>query len=200
MQTHKFTKQEKKFIDECFQMTLDHFITNPLTRDNPEDILKAVNYRNYYIGQIGITNHQIMWSIFDKMGYCKDGKMTKADRERQKEAEHLLKLEQWKQESGLAIAKIDAKIQELEEIKKDILSHEVAFDKKMKIKEKQVKAALHKQMDIEREVSQQKTIDTAMKKVNTMTLRELRVVARDKKIKNFSRMSKADLLAQVEAA
>ena len=106
----EFTKDEQGFIDHCFNSTLHVFLENPLKRDNADHIREAVNYRNYKIGTIGPENHVLMWSILDKLGYCKDGKITKNEEYKRQLSLEQEKAELWAKQRDLAVSECDTKI------------------------------------------------------------------------------------------
>jgi hypothetical protein len=198
----KYTQEELKFIEMCFVETLFHFIQNPLNRDNPDDIREAINYRNYNIGSIGPYNHDLMHSIFDKMGYCNDGKTTKTEkyqRELQFEKE---KAEAWGIKRSELIEKIDAQIAELKQMKKDYLDFETDYQKMIKEEAAKVKAQFQEDMKKEK-VVMQKNLEqniTERKDISDMTVRELKAFAKEKGIKGATHQpNKAALKALVEA-
>jgi len=193
----QFTPQEQKWIDHCFDATLFQFVKNPLTRDNLDHIRQAINYRNYHIGQIGVKNHALMHSIFDKMGYCRDGKTTKDNAMKKEIALEKEKAAIWTQQREEALAQIDAKIMELIQMKKDLQTHDDSFNLIVKEKAKVAEAAFKKDIKAERKESQTDLLTETLQTLGELNLRELREIAREQKITNYSRMRKADLVKAI---
>lgn len=189
----KFTKDEQDFINHCFDSTLHHFIGNPLKRDNANDIRKAINDRNYNIGQIGPENHELMHFIFDKLGYCKDGKTTKNEEYQRQIALEKEKAELWNNQRKIAIEDIHSKIAELKQMEQDLLNHDINFNKVVAEKAKVVKEQFQKEIKEERKESRNMLIRETQKEVNDMVVRELRVLASERGVKNYSRMNKAEM-------
>lgn len=200
MEKIKFTTEEQTFIDHCFNSTLHIFVENPLNRDNTEDIRKAVNYRNYNIGSIGVKNHEYMHSIFDKMGYCRDGKTTKDEEYQRELALEKEKAEIWTKTRDLALVEVKNKMKELRKLEKELLNHDTKFNEVIKKKAKIAQTEFKEKMKEERRESQSLLIQETRKSVDDMNLRELRLMAKQRKIINYSRMKKVDLLEAVKEA
>ena len=189
----KFTEEEQTFIDHCYASTLHHFIGNPLKRDNPDHIREAINDRNYNIGQIGPENHKLMHSIFDKLGYCKDGKTTK-DEEYQRQIKlEEEKVELWNKQRKIAIEDIHSKIAELKQLEQDLLNHDINFNKIVEEKAKVVKEQFQKEIKEKRKDSRNMLIRETQDQIDNMVVRELRVLASERGVKNYSRMNKAEM-------
>jgi hypothetical protein len=199
-QLPKFTEDEQGFINHCFKSTLHVFLENPLKRDNIEDMRKAINYRNYNIGSIGKENHILMWSIFDKIGYCKDGKMTKDEEHKRQMALEQEKVELWANQRDIAISECDEKIAELQQIKRDLISHDIKFNEVVKEKAKVVQEEFKEQVKEERKESRNMLIRESQNMIDQMTVRELRVLCREKGIKNYSRINKAEMKIAIKEA
>lgn len=194
----KFTKEEQGFIDHCFETTLYHFVQNPLDKGKEKDVLEAINYRNYNIGSIGIDNHKLMHSILDKMGYCKDGKTTKTEAMQKEIALEQEKASIWATEKAELISQAQKQIKELQGIISDLESHDEKMDKKEKAIMANAEEKIKENLKREREESQKNIIVDIEKRIDQMNLRELRALAREKNIANYSRMAKADLKTEVE--
>jgi len=194
----KFTEDEQKFIDHCFDSTLAHFVKDPLSRDNVEHIREAVNYRNYNIGQIGIKNHELMHSIFDKMGYCKDGKTTKNEAFKREVALEQEKAEVWTQQRDLAVLDCDEKIKELQKIKQSLLGHDKKFNEIAKEKAEIAKNKFQEKIKEERIESRNILIRESSDLVDGMNVRQLRDLGRERGVKCCSRMNKAEMQTAIK--
>ena len=189
----KFTEEEQIFIDHCFNSTLHIFVENPLNRDNIEDIRKAVNYRNYNIGSIGVKNHEYMHSIFDKIGYCNDGKTTKSEAHKREIALEEEKAAIWTTQRDSAILKCDERIAELQQIKRDLISHDKMFNKIAEEKAVVAKEEFQEKIKEERTESRNMLIRETNDQISGMNTRELRKLASERGVKCYSRMNKAEM-------
>lgn len=196
----EFTKDEQGFIDHCFKSTLHVFLENPLKRDNADHIREAVNYRNYNIGTIGPENHILMWSILDKLGYCKDGKITKDEEYKRQLSLEQEKAELWAKQRDVAVSECDTKISELQQIKRDLINHDIKFNEVVKEKAKVAQEEFKEQIKEERIESRTMLIRESQSLVDTMNVRQLRVLCSEKGIKNYSRLNKAEMQTAIKEA
>jgi hypothetical protein len=198
----KFTKEENGFIDRCFEDTLFHFIQNPRKRDDIEHIREVVNFRNYKIGYIGKENHKLMWSIFDKMGYLKDGKTTKTEEYKRQLQLEKDKADVWANNKAILLSQIKNSIEDLKQMQKDIENHETNYELMVKAEADKVRIKFQKDMKIKKEVMQKDIIENVSqrKSLNDMTVKELRDVARQNGVVGYGQAkNKAELKAMVEA-
>jgi hypothetical protein len=193
----KFTKEENTYIDQCFERTKVIFIDDPKQRDNETDILFLVNYMHDRIGHIGPDNHKLMYSIFNKFGYCKDGKTT-LEQERINKAKKEQEAEkQWIKDRNIALNRIDAKMAALVNLKSELEGKDKEFIERSKENKKLLLDDFNKKEKQRIEQEQKRIIKLATKQLNEMTVPELREVAKDKNIKNYSKMRKAELQAAI---
>ncbi|MHA2181045.1 MAG: Rho termination factor N-terminal domain-containing protein [Promethearchaeota archaeon] len=193
----KFTKEENAYIDQCFVRTKVIFIDDPKQRDNETDILFLVNYMHDKIGNIGPDNHKLMYSIFNKLGYCKDGKTT-LEQERINVAKKEREAEkQWINDRNIALTRIDAKMAALEKLKLELEGKDKEFIERSKENKKLLLEDFNKKEKQKKEQEQKRIIKLANKQLNEMTVPELREVAKGKNIKNYSKMRKAELQAAI---
>lgn len=196
----KFTEDENKFIDWCFntERVKIHFLNDPKRRDNITDIRTVINYRNYNVGTIGIPNHKLMHSIFEKMGYCRDGKTTLKEKEKEKEAKKEAERKAWGIEKKKMLRMIEKKRKELNNIEIEINNHDKSFEKVIEEKKIIAQDAFSKKMTDERKESRDKLTSNVHKSVDSLSYNNLRAMAKEKKIENYGKMKKVDLIESIK--
>jgi len=194
----EFTDEENKFIDFCFETTLNHFVKNPKNRKDLNDIREVINYRNYNVGQIGRRRHELMWSIFEKMGYCRDGKTTKQEELQAKLQREREQLEAWEKEKKKLMSEIDLKIAELKKVKKKLQEHDLNFSETIKKKAEIAQKEFKKQIQQDRDESRSLLIAQSREVLEEMGYQELRVIAKTKGIPEFYKMKKAELITAIQ--
>ena len=103
----------------------------------------------------------------------------------------------WSIEREAAIAKIDKNIMDLIQMKKDLQMHDETFNEVVKKKAKIAEDKFKEEIKIERKESQKSLLTDTLQTLSELNLRELREIARAKKITNYSRMRKADLVKAI---
>ena len=201
----KYTPEELKFINHCFDTTLAHFANNPLVRAKDADIREAINYRNYNIGSIGVAGHKNMHSIFKKMGYCNNGKTTideQMQRDLQVEEE---KVAQWGIDKDEMIAELRAVIKACQKQIDDLAMHDKRFKIYVQKQAKLTQIKFTAEMKEDRVVSQKKIINESKISVQdakisyeNLNVKQLRQLAKKKEIPNYYRMTK-DILKKALA-
>ena len=194
METIKFTDTEQTYINDTFTIVNPHFAANPLNRDNPNDLREALRFREYNIGSIGVEGHKTSHAIFDKLGFCEDGKTTKnALRE---------KLIADQKQAAIAINKekhdlkdtVRKRIQELENLYAEIDAEDEKVESiKMEIHEETAQIAAEK-LAVAKIDHRQQLIAKANDALNDMTVTDLRKMAEANKIKGFSTKRKQELI------
>ncbi|MHA1795347.1 MAG: Rho termination factor N-terminal domain-containing protein [Candidatus Helarchaeota archaeon] len=195
-----FNEEEQRFINETFRITLPYFVDSPLDRDNQEDMLKALRYREKHIGYIGVKGHRIIQSIYDKLGYWKDGITTKTEKEREQKIKTIEKEVNFKKEKAQMIDAINKQIQALQNLKAEIESEDEKVAKqatkiKNKLAEKEKMLIENERLKIREEL-----LKKASAKLNQMTVAQLREAAKKKGIKKIATMRKNELVKEIAKA
>jgi hypothetical protein len=145
----KFDKSKQQYIDETFKLVNQRLALQSkdvLTEQSLENILFALHYRHDRIGSMGPRNHELMFSVFKALGYCRDGKTTLKEAElrakRLKEAEKKER-EKKKREQAAALQEqiklAELHIQELQKSEEDL---QVEFEEIKATSAKQLKEKL----------------------------------------------------------
>jgi len=194
MENLKFTETEQKYISDTFRRTLIHFADKPLNRDNPNDLRAALVYREKYIGNIGIKGHKTTQGIYDKLGFCKDGQTTKAEAAKQIVVQKATLKADYTNEKRKMIAELNKRILDLENLKAEISSEEEKVERESeKIHSGMLdeeKARIQNAKDLIR----QTLLEKQQNKLQSFTVKQLRDLARDKGLSNFSSARKKELV------
>lgn len=193
-----FTENEQAFINMCFEETLFAFIKDPLDPKNPDHILEAINYRNYKIGYLGEEKHKIMWSVFEKLGYGKDGKKTL---QQIKEEEHL-KEEEEKAAWGILkqnlLEQITEKLNVLTILKKELES----FDEKEAVKleeqrQEEIKL-IEEKLEIVKAEDQDIISNIALNEISKLKKADLQDIAKKLNIPYYYKKNKTELIQTIQ--
>jgi len=156
----EFTEEERKFIEDSFEMTRRFFPDDPLNKrigdDNINDIMLAVNYRHDHIGGLGTRGHKIMWGIFNKLGFCKDGKTTFEEREQQIKEAKEAEIRQRKKAQKERIEELNRFIKEAQEKLERVQKTDEEIEAEITQKELEAKRELQEQMSALRVQKQRK--------------------------------------------